>query len=187
VTVRALNRYNAWAAIRKRAQAAGFLTRVGCQTWRATGITIHLENKGRLEHAPQMAGHESPRTTKLYDRTKDEIKLSEVERWSESGCENSFPGLNTMPAAAGSRFESSLYRTPLGMFCALCFCSPAAHADRLAFAVQSPPRPCAFQQSPLSDPFCSRGMQPLSKLEQLMPRPSQIGSREDRARTLSRS
>jgi hypothetical protein len=35
---------------------------------------------GRLEHAQQMAGHESPRTTKLYDRTKDEITLSEVER-----------------------------------------------------------------------------------------------------------
>ena len=27
-----------------------------------------------------MAGHESPRTTKLYDRTKDEITLSEVEQ-----------------------------------------------------------------------------------------------------------
>jgi hypothetical protein len=48
-------------------------------TWRATGITIYLENDGRLEHAQQMAGHESPRTTKLYDRTKDEITLSEVE------------------------------------------------------------------------------------------------------------
>jgi integrase len=53
---------------------------VGCHTWRATGITIYLENDGRLEHAQQMAGHESPRTTKLYDRTKDEITLSEVER-----------------------------------------------------------------------------------------------------------
>jgi hypothetical protein len=40
----------------------------------------YLENDGRLEHAQQMAGHESPRTTKLYDRTKDEITLSEVER-----------------------------------------------------------------------------------------------------------
>ena len=38
------------------------------------------QNDGRLEHAQQMAGHESPRTTKLYDRTKDEITLSEVER-----------------------------------------------------------------------------------------------------------
>jgi integrase/recombinase XerD len=53
VTGRALNRYNAWAAIRKRAKAAGFLTPVGCHTWRATGITIYLENDGRLEHAKQ--------------------------------------------------------------------------------------------------------------------------------------
>ena len=26
----------------------------------ATGITIYLENDGRLEYAQQMAGHESP-------------------------------------------------------------------------------------------------------------------------------
>jgi hypothetical protein len=37
-------------------------------------------NGGRLEHAQQMAAHESPRTTKLYDRTKDEITIGEVER-----------------------------------------------------------------------------------------------------------
>ena len=61
-------------------QAADFLTPIGCYTWRATGITIYLENDGRLEHAQQMAGHESPRTIKLYDRTKDEITLSAVER-----------------------------------------------------------------------------------------------------------
>jgi hypothetical protein len=42
--------------------------------------TIYLKNDGRLERAQQMACHESPRTTKLYDRTKDEITLSEVER-----------------------------------------------------------------------------------------------------------
>jgi integrase/recombinase XerD len=36
VTGLALNRYNAWAAIRKRAKSAGFLTPVGCHTWRAT-------------------------------------------------------------------------------------------------------------------------------------------------------
>jgi integrase/recombinase XerD len=55
---RALNRYNAWAAIRKRARNAGFLTPVGCHTWRATGVTVYLENGGRLEHAQQMAAHE---------------------------------------------------------------------------------------------------------------------------------
>jgi len=37
---RALNRHNAWAAIRKRARNAGFLTPVGCHTWRATGVTV---------------------------------------------------------------------------------------------------------------------------------------------------
>jgi hypothetical protein len=50
----------------------------GCHTWRATGITIYLEIDGRLQHTQRMAGHESPQTTKLYDRTKDEITLSEV-------------------------------------------------------------------------------------------------------------
>ena len=77
---RALNRHNVWTAIRKRARNAGFLTPVGCHTWRATGVTVYLENGGRLEHAQQMAAHESPRTTKLYDRTKDEITIGEVER-----------------------------------------------------------------------------------------------------------
>ena len=46
----------------------------------AVGVTVYLENGRRLEHAQQMAGHESPRTTKLYDRTKDEIMVGEVER-----------------------------------------------------------------------------------------------------------
>ncbi|MGA8654800.1 MAG: hypothetical protein WB586_01510 [Chthoniobacterales bacterium] len=43
-------------------------------------MTVYQENGGRLEHAQQMAGHESLRTTKLYDRTKDEITIGEVER-----------------------------------------------------------------------------------------------------------
>ena len=45
VTGRALNRYNAWAAIRKRAKAAGFLTPVGCHTWRATGVALYLNRR----------------------------------------------------------------------------------------------------------------------------------------------
>ena len=80
VTGRTLNPYNAWAAIRKRAKAAGFLTPVGCHTWRRPASTIYLENDGRLEHARRMAGHEYPRTAKLQHRTKDESTLSEVER-----------------------------------------------------------------------------------------------------------
>jgi hypothetical protein len=40
---------------------------------------IYLENDGLFEHTQQMAGHESPRTTKLYDRTKNKITLSALE------------------------------------------------------------------------------------------------------------
>jgi hypothetical protein len=35
---------------------------------------------GTLENAQAIAAHESPRTTKLYDRTADIITLDEVER-----------------------------------------------------------------------------------------------------------
>ena len=52
----------------------------GCHTFRATGITAYLEAGGTLENPQGMAAHESPRTTKLYDRTGDEITLDEVER-----------------------------------------------------------------------------------------------------------
>ena len=57
----------------------------------ATGITAYLEAGGTLENAQAMAAHESPRTTKLYDRTGDEITLDEVERitiQSESFCQD---------------------------------------------------------------------------------------------------
>ena len=47
---------------------------VTCHTFRATGITDYLENGGTIEHAQQIAAHESPRTTKLYDRTSDAIR-----------------------------------------------------------------------------------------------------------------
>ena len=51
-----------------------------CHTFRATGITTYLQNGGTIEYAQQIANHESPRTTKLYDRTNDAISLDEIER-----------------------------------------------------------------------------------------------------------
>jgi site-specific recombinase XerD len=54
--------------------------KVCCHTFRATGITAYLENGGSVEHAQQIAAHESPRTTKLYDRRSDTISLDEIER-----------------------------------------------------------------------------------------------------------
>ena len=39
-----------------------------------------MDASGTLENVQLMAAHESPRTTRLYDRTGDEITLDEVER-----------------------------------------------------------------------------------------------------------
>jgi hypothetical protein len=59
--------------IKRRAKAAALPYSTCCHTFRATGITTYMQNGGTLEHAQQIAAHESPRTTKLYDRTQDEI------------------------------------------------------------------------------------------------------------------
>jgi site-specific recombinase XerD len=76
----AMDQSAAWRMIRRRAAAAGIAEAIGCHTFRATGITAYLSNGGALEHAQEMAAHESPRTTKLYDRTKERLTQDEVER-----------------------------------------------------------------------------------------------------------
>ena len=80
LTAERMTRVDAWRMIRRRAHDAGLDVAVCCHTFRATGITAYLDNGGTLENAQLMAAHESPRTTKLYDRTADEITLDEVER-----------------------------------------------------------------------------------------------------------
>jgi integrase/recombinase XerD len=77
---RSLDREDAFHMVRRRATKAGIRTKIGCHTFRATGITIYLTNGGDLEKAQQMAAHESPRTTKLYDRRSDVVSLDEVEK-----------------------------------------------------------------------------------------------------------
>jgi integrase len=66
--------------IRRRAVAGGIATKISCHSLRATGITVYLQNGGNLEVAQQMAGHESARTTGLYDRRNDAVALDEIER-----------------------------------------------------------------------------------------------------------
>jgi integrase len=78
----AMNQSDAWCMIRRRAAAAGITAPIGCHTFRATGITAYLANGGALEHAQEMAAHESPRTTKLYDLPKNG---SHTTRLSASG------------------------------------------------------------------------------------------------------
>jgi site-specific recombinase XerD len=80
LTDQPMDQKDAWRMIRRRAAAAGIMAPIGNHTFRATGITAYLGNGGALEHAQSMAAHESPRTTKLYDRTKDRLTQDEVER-----------------------------------------------------------------------------------------------------------
>jgi site-specific recombinase XerD len=80
LTSRRMGRSDVLRMIKRRAIAAGLSPRVCCHTFRATGITAYLDNGGTLEHAQAIAAHESPRTTKLYDRTSDQISLDEIER-----------------------------------------------------------------------------------------------------------
>ncbi len=66
--------------IRRRARAAGIDKQISPHSFRATGITLFLENDGALEAAQRIAAHADPRTTKLYDRRGQRIDQGEIER-----------------------------------------------------------------------------------------------------------
>jgi integrase/recombinase XerD len=73
-------RGDVWRMVRRRASDAGIETAIGYHTFRATGITDHLTNGGRIEVAQRMAGHSNAKTTRLHDRHNDDISVGEVER-----------------------------------------------------------------------------------------------------------
>jgi integrase len=66
--------------VKRRARAVGLGEDIGAHSLRATGITTHQENGGRIEDAARLAGHADVRTTALYDRSKKKLERSEVER-----------------------------------------------------------------------------------------------------------
>lgn len=80
LTATAMSRQLIWSVVKRRGLSAGMPPEICCHTFRATGITTYLKNGGTLEKAQYMAGHESSRTTSLYDRRQDEITLDDVER-----------------------------------------------------------------------------------------------------------
>ena len=80
LTERRLHRLEVLAMVKRRARQAGLPETTCCHSFRATGITTYLQNGGTIELAQRIADHESPRTTKLYDRTNDAISLDEIER-----------------------------------------------------------------------------------------------------------
>jgi hypothetical protein len=70
--------------IRRRTAEAGVKVKLGCHvatsSARPTSPPTYRPT-GPSKRRP-MAAHESPPTTKLYDRTVDEITLDEIERIS---------------------------------------------------------------------------------------------------------
>ena len=55
LTDKAINRVDAWRIVQRRAADLGTRVRIGCHTFRATGITAYLEAGGTLENAQVMA------------------------------------------------------------------------------------------------------------------------------------
>lgn len=80
LTDRRLVAREALVMIKRRARAAGLGNSTSCHSFRATGITVYLDGGGTVEKAQQIASHESPRTTKLYDCTNDQLCLDEIEK-----------------------------------------------------------------------------------------------------------
>lgn len=75
-----ISRMHAWRMIKRRGRQAKVREEISPHSFRGSGITLYLESGGSLEHAQSIANHESARTTKLYDRTSDQISLDEIER-----------------------------------------------------------------------------------------------------------
>jgi site-specific recombinase XerD len=75
-----MHRTDVWAMVKRRCAAAGLPSTICNHSFRATGITIHQENGGRIEDAAELAGHASTRTTQLYNRKGRKVARAEVER-----------------------------------------------------------------------------------------------------------
>ena len=79
LSARRLTRVDVFRMIKRRVMAVG-LGEANCHTFRPTSITAYLFNGGTLERTQAIAAHESPRTTKLYDRTADEVTIEDIEK-----------------------------------------------------------------------------------------------------------
>jgi integrase/recombinase XerD len=79
MTKQRLTARNALHMVKRRAKVAGLPATTCNHTFRATGITAYRANGGTIEHAQQIANHASPQTTRLYDRSGNDITLDEIE------------------------------------------------------------------------------------------------------------
>jgi site-specific recombinase XerD len=75
-----MNRHAAWEMVKRRARQAGIPPETTNHSFRATGITVYLENGGTIENAKTIAAHASIKTTQTYDRRHERITLDEINR-----------------------------------------------------------------------------------------------------------
>jgi integrase/recombinase XerD len=77
---KAMGRIAVWKTVKRRCKAAGLPSSISNHSFRATGLTLHQLNGGKLEDAQEMAGHADARTTRLYVRKSRKIAQAEFER-----------------------------------------------------------------------------------------------------------
>ena len=80
LTIRRLHEVDVFRMIKRRASAGGVPDEHVLSHVSRDRHHGYLQNGGTLEKAQQIACHESPRTTKLYDRSNDTLTLDEIER-----------------------------------------------------------------------------------------------------------
>ncbi len=80
LTANRMTRNDALHMIRRRAKAAEIATKISPHSFRATGITLFCADGGSIDEAQQMAAHADPRTTRLYDRSRDQVSVEAVDR-----------------------------------------------------------------------------------------------------------
>ena len=80
ISSRRMSRVDVFRMIKRRVKTVALGAAANCHTFRASGITAYLLNGGTLERAQAIAAHESPRTTKLYDRTADDVTVEDIEK-----------------------------------------------------------------------------------------------------------
>jgi site-specific recombinase XerD len=89
LTTNPLFQQEAHRIIRRRAKAADIETRIGNDTFRATGITAYLRNSGKLEVAQQIANDESRNKIQMVlpppgrDRSAETTEQQETDRLRE--------------------------------------------------------------------------------------------------------
>ena len=71
--------------VKRRLKDAGLPERLSPHSFRVTGITDLLTQGVPLDDVQYLAGHSSPRTTKLYDRRQKKVTRNIVERISIQG------------------------------------------------------------------------------------------------------